>query len=303
MSNQSINPNKRSVFTSTRTVIGSENQVIRELGLPYIVKPNSTLNQLLQINANLEPPQTVIPKVGYYCIGMGGVDYQLCTNVRGQSPFPKIYQHMADDTGLFKMIPFVLRETNNDLSVAERQKYGLRRVEEIKGTRYYAYYLKRLDMARISLETRIFTKNTEGGYDDSEYVPTQNKLQPTVQELSPDSVNTLGASYAKVMAITPIVFDRNDANELFNVFNILEGDSLKAVVTEIGLVSGIDQEVTVPTISGNAQMKEVIAAQVCHINRLLVYLASNNDGFTSTFNLGINEPLFNVESKQQDSRP
>ena len=45
-----IIPNKRSAFESVRTLIGNENQVTRELGLPYTMKKNSTLNELFTVN-------------------------------------------------------------------------------------------------------------------------------------------------------------------------------------------------------------------------------------------------------------
>ena len=71
-----IIPNLRTTFESIRTIIGNENQVRRELGLPMIVRANTTLNQHLKILANVVPPSTQIPTVGYFCIGMGGVDWQ-----------------------------------------------------------------------------------------------------------------------------------------------------------------------------------------------------------------------------------
>lgn len=82
-------PNKRTAFESVRTLIGNENQVIRELGLPYTVKPNTTLNQLLGINQSMHPPHTTIPTIGYFCIGYGGISLQNCTNDSDAFPMPK----------------------------------------------------------------------------------------------------------------------------------------------------------------------------------------------------------------------
>lgn len=37
MATTTIVPNKRTVFESVRTIIGNENQIRRELGLPYSI--------------------------------------------------------------------------------------------------------------------------------------------------------------------------------------------------------------------------------------------------------------------------
>ena len=298
MSSPNININKRTQLESTRTLIGNRNQVLRELGLPFDVMENSTLNQALNIRPTDFPNQSTYPTIRYYCIGMGGIDFQNCTNTVNGVPYPKIYQHMADDTGLFKIIPFVLRETNNDLTLVERQNYALRRVEEINGVRYYAYYLKRIDMTNVQVEAKIFTKQDDGAYTEQDYIPTVSKMSPQPQVLTPEEENVLSASYGRTVALVPIKFSEQDATELFNVFNVLYNNSELALISEIGLVSGVDKDVTVQTTTGQTTFKEVIAAQLCHINRTLYYLSSSRLGFENNFNLGVNEPLYKIEVRQ-----
>lgn len=297
-STRPVIPNKRTVFESIRTLIGNENQVRRELGLPFIVRPNSTLNQLLSINPQLIPPSNVIPTINYFCIGMGGVSQQNCNEGVRTSILPKVYQHHSDNTGLFKMIPFVMREINNDLSPVERAMYALRRTEEHKGTNYFVYYLKRLDLSQVNVETNLITKEVIGQGQlqttTTEYEPTESNLKPTARDLSTTEENVLRATYGRTVAQVPVRLDANDVNELYNVFNIIAGDPMAAVVTEIGLVSGVDKIMEITTSGGRAQFNEVIAAQVSHINRTLLYLAANSGGFTSLFNCGINEPIFNI---------
>ena len=290
-------PNKRSAFESVRTLIGNENQVTRELGLPYVMRPNSTLNELFGVNAGVAPPSTTIPTIGYYCIGYGGISMQNCTNTKDAFPFPKVYQHKADDTGLFRPIPFVMRELNNDLSPTERTKYALRKVDDVKGVKYYSYYLKRIDLSSVRVETKILTKNADGTTTEKDYNPTTTNSNPVPQELTTDEENVLKASYGRTIAQVPIIIDKADVEELYNVFNILHGDPMRAVISEIGLVSGVDKIVEVTTTSGRSQFTEVIAAQIAHINRTIQYLAANNNGFDSIFNLGVNEPLYNVSNE------
>lgn len=295
MSNSTvIVPNKRTAFESVRTIIGNENQVRRELGLPFYAKPNSTLNELLRINPTLMPPATTIPTIGYFCIGMGGISMQNCSNNPDVFPFPKVYQHRADDTGLFKIIPFVMREVNNDLTPSERAKYALRRRENLNGVDYYSYYLKRLDLSQTTVETRIITKQADGSYESIDYIPKDSNLNPRPQELTAQEENVLKAQYARTVAQVAVNFGKSDVDELYNVFNILHGDPMKAVISEIGLVSGVDKPVEITSSTGRTQQNEVIAAQIAHINRTIQYLGANTGGFDSIFNLGINEPIWNI---------
>lgn len=288
-------PNKRTAFESVRTLIGNENQVIRELGLPYTVKPNTTLNQLLGINQSMHPPHTTIPTIGYFCIGYGGISLQNCTNDSDAFPMPKIFQHTAEDTGLFKPVPFVMREFNNDLTAQERTKYALRVVETYKGVKYYSYYLKRLDLSKTRVETKIITVADDGSLSEEDYSPTITNLNPIAQELSAERENILKAKYGRSIAQVNVNISREDVEELKNVFNIRHGDPNRALITEIGLVSGVDKLVEVTTSSGRSQFQEVIAAQIAHINATIQYLAAVNDGFDSIFNLGVNEPLYNLQ--------
>lgn len=298
MATTTIVPNKRTVFESVRTIIGNENQIRRELGLPYSITPNSTLNEYLKINQNVSPPSTTIPTIGYYCIGYGGISMQNCTNNQDVLPFPKVFQHRADDTGLFKMVPFVMREINNDLTPQERAKYALRREENFKGVKYYAYYLKRLDLSRTQISTQIITKQADGSFTNTEYTPRDSNLKPQPQELTVGEENVLKATYARSVAQVPVNFGKQDVEEIYNVFNILHGDPMTAVISEIGLVSGIDKTVEVVISSGRSQFTEVIAAQIAHINRTIQYLGANTGGFESIFNLGINEPIWNISQNQ-----
>lgn len=287
-------PNLRTTFESIRTIVGNENQVRRELGLPMIVRANTTLNQHLKINANVVPPSTQIPTVGYFCIGMGGVDWQNCDNNTSTLPFPKFYQHTADKTGLFGILPFVMRELNNDLTPTERARYGLRRRELFKGVEYYAYYLKRLDLTNVNIETKLITTNADKTKTEVEYNPQEADLSPQPKTLTVLEENVLKATYARTLAPVRVEITEDDAHELMNVFNILHGAPEKAFISEIGLVSGIDHEVEVTTPNGQVHFKEVLIAQIAHIASVMQMIGSSNGGFTRMFNIGINEPIMNV---------
>lgn len=289
-----IIPNLRTTFESIRTIVGNENQVRRELGLPMIVRANTTLNQHLKILANVATPSTQIPTVGYFCIGMGGVDWQNCDNNTSTLPFPKFYQHTADKTGLFKIMPFVMRELNNDLTPTERARYGLRRRESFKGVEYYAYYLKRLNLNNVNVETKLITTNADKTKTEREFNPQAADLSPQPKTLTVLEENVLKATYARTLAPVRVEITEEDAHELMNVFNILHGAPEKAFISEIGLVSGIDRVTEVATPSGNVQFKEVLIAQIAHIASVMQMIGSSNGGFTRMFNIGINEPIMNV---------
>ncbi len=130
-----------------RTVYGSALQTAKQLGLPYDVKANSTLNEKFGILSSVSLASDDIPNMRYFVIGNGGHQMTIGANNIAK---PEPIQHLATDAALYNQIPFVLREPENDLSPSERLKYALRRSETHQGRPYYAYYLRRLDLTGVT---------------------------------------------------------------------------------------------------------------------------------------------------------
>lgn len=272
----------------TRTVYGAQLQACLLLGLPYQVVANTTLNERLGVQASVLPASGIMPAARYWCIGSGGHRNMVGANGK---PYTSPINHRASDAAPFDLMPFVLRQVNDDISPTEREKYGLRKLMELDGVNYIAYYLKRLSMTDVKAIMEQTTV-TEGVSTKVPFVPNSSNLNPTPPALPDTGVVTTSGNYLSTTATVPITFTKADVNELLNVARILYGDELYAVISEIGIVSGVDKVVEVSG-AGNTKFnfKEVIAAQI--ISHITSYhsVGFTNEGFDFKVELGATEPL------------
>src|SRR5690606_18437856 len=127
-------------------------------GLPFVVKPNTTLNERFDIESGTLPANGVLPTLHYMGIGNGG--HKMVVGAGGMSK-PEPIQHLATDASAFNPIPFVIREPINDLTPAERANYALRKETIINGTAYVSYYLRRIDLSGIlpTMEHRVIQED------------------------------------------------------------------------------------------------------------------------------------------------
>lgn len=279
--------------TITRTILGSALQTAKFQGLPYPILPNTTLNEKFDIQASEKPASNVYIDTKYFCIGIGGHRTQIGAD---SVPFISPIQHRASDLALFKHVPFVLRELNNDLTAAQRDKYALRRVETHNGRNYAAYYLKRLVQTNTTVAMKR-TVNNNGISTTQPFVPTSANLNPPQPEISPTGVVTTSGDYLSVASVTPIVFDANDVLELLEVARVLYDNEEMALISEIGLCAGIDKTVQGQG-TGNTvfNYKEAIGVQL--VSHLTTYYPMSflNDGFETQIELGATEPLIGVNA-------
>lgn len=275
----------------TRTAYGSALQSNLLFGLPMKWLEFTTLNELLGIEAKVYPPSTVDPRARYFAIGNRGHDFVKTAGLTAL----KTFQHKATDSGPFGPIPFVLRELSNDLTVAERRRYGLRRLKEHNGVMYIEYHLRRLDLTTTTTELLYKTVKDDGTVTQKPFVPTSANLHPEPQELSPVGVNTLAGDYVSAQALIPLSFSRAETAELINVANILYGDTSLAMVSELALVSGVDKDIQVSGVGNTTfTFTEVIGAQIVTHMGMFFHAESSNDGMQLVMNAGSTEPLFNI---------
>lgn len=262
------------------------------MGLPYTIKNNSTLNERFGIQTGILPDADVIPTMRYFCIGNGG--HKMSIGAGGISKTEPV-QHRGTDAACFSPIPFVLREPNDDLSVSQRAQYALRRQETHQGTTYYAYYLKRLDFTSVASGMKLININ-EGVETVAPFVPDSSNLNPTPPDLSSSGVNLVSGDYVSASANLSIVLNEFDVEELKNVANVIYEDEAYAIISEIGLCSGVDKTVTAPASGGTTiNFNEAIVVQiVSHINTFQPMVYSNN-GSEILLDCGATEPLFVLE--------
>jgi len=157
-----------------RTVYGAYLQTTQLLGLPMVLKPNSTLNEKFNIHDNVALASSDIPRLNYVSIGNGGHRMVVGTNGIAR---PEPVQHTPRDAALYNHLPFVLRLPGDDLTAQERMQYRLRRLETHDGTVYVAYYMKLLDLSNTLPQLELRTVN-EGVTTSTPFVPTAE--QPVI---------------------------------------------------------------------------------------------------------------------------
>lgn len=277
-----------------RTIYGATLQAAQFFGIPALIQNFSTLNEKLSIQSSANLGANEMPTVGYLVIGNGGH-----MSVPGQDDIPLISNkiHKADDASPFKLFPFVLRPVNNDISATQRQRFALRKIIDIRGDDYVAYYGRRFDKQMLTIvpERRFVDK---GNTTITLFEPTSDQLNPVPQDLSPTAVNTVKGEYLSASVKLKIVLDSFDAEEILNSAMILHNSEDYAFISEIGLVSGVNRTVSVPNGTGSTfTFNEVIAAQVTHHISALQPVKSQRGGFDIDLEVGAIEPLFKLSDQ------
>lgn len=273
--------------TYRRTLYGAALQTAQLLGLDVDILANTTLNEKLSVNATATLGVNEVPRMQYISIGIGG--HRGAVGTDGISLVESI-QHSATDASSYRMFPFVMRPLDSDLNSVEMARYALRRIENHNGVDYAVYYLRRIDLSTVSiaLKKKTIYQGTETVTD---FVPSTAVLAPVAPATNPGS-NTVDGDYVYATAQVKIVFDAFDATEILNTAMVLYNDENYAFLSELGFVTGVDR--VMQAVGANSQtfnMNEVIAAQVfCHVSAMQPMVNQRN-GFESTYDVGIAEPM------------
>lgn len=270
-----------------RTIYGSALQTALFFDIPLEVKPNTTLNEKFGILENFTIEEGTRPKVQYMCIGNGG--HKFVTDA-DQIPYSTPIEHKASDAALYNHLPFVLREVSNDLTITQRERYALRKEVTIAGVDYYAYYLKRLTLEE-QVQTMNYISIQNGNENITEFVPSTDVLSPEHPAITNDSVENLNANYLSTSVIVDLTFNEWEVQELINVAEVMYGSSDKAIISEIGLCSGIDKVTTGSLVNDTVNYKEAVAVQVASFISGYYTVGYSNQGFELEIEAGATEPL------------
>jgi len=273
---------------TTRTLYGMYLQTCAHLGIPFELMKNTTLNELLDIQANRVPDANVYPTLGYLSLGNGGLAASLLSD-GNLVMVPKVFQ--ATNAAPYSPIPLILRALGDDLPPERREQYALRRIETRNNVPYIAYYLKRFD--KKNLKAGMFlTTVVDGVKNTVPFVPDSSVLHPTPPVISNPGVITTDGTYVSASAPLNVVLDAIDTEELMNVFNILYQNPNAAIISELALCSGLDLTVSVNDVGGNQfNMTEAIAVQVNDLVNIGAPLQFNADGVKFSMDIGATEPL------------
>lgn len=277
---------------TTLTVYSSYLQACTHLKKPFVMVPKTTLNEKLNINPSVAPQSNEYPSFGYLCVGIGGARLTVAEN---NVPITVPIQHSSTDASPYDMIPFVLREVNNDLSASQRELYALRRMETINNRNYFAYYLRRVDLG-LTIPKMYLTKVVDGVSDTKPFIPSDSNLNPSKPELTNAGVNVVSGDMTSVSAPLIVNIGPTEVDELLNVAKIKFNEERLANITEMGFCTGLDKVMTSPGVGNSTiQMNEAICVQIAtHVNTAFdcQFL---NDGFKISVDVGSLEPLFSLE--------
>lgn len=273
-----------------RTALAGSLQSSQFMGLPQKKLPYSTLNQKLGIQADAEIPSDKLPVCRYVGIGNGGHDFVISANNRRK--YVGLH-HEPQHTALYNQLPFVLRTLDNDLSLAERAKYRLRRVEEHDGVLYLAYYLRVLDFTDVSTELEL--RHVENGITTSTpYVPTIENMNPVPPSLTAGSIVTTSGDYIASSTKVPFVMTVADIQEFQRAVEIIEGDAGFSLISEMVTVAALDATVSTVINGSPQQYTEAIGAQIMSFITTGFITEYHTDGIKMTIDVGNVEPLMKV---------
>lgn len=274
----------------TRTLVGAELQVAQFHKLPYNLRPNTTLNQKFDIQADQTFPAGTYPAARYLTIGNRG--HRFAADADGEV-YPQSRKHRARDMAAFRHMPFVCRQEDDDLTPEQRSRYGLRRIEVHGGIRYFVYYALRLDFTNVQTQL-INTEVDEGVSNDVAFNFVNGDLNPEPPEVVPNqSLPTLqDGDYLSVRCVTTIQFTPAEVQEIIAACGIVFSNENVAAVSELCITSGVDRLVGVEEFGGGTvQFNEIIGAQIVTHVTTYNYLPASNDGAKFTFDIGITEAL------------
>lgn len=276
-----------------RTVYAAYMQTCHYLGLTPSFIANTTLNEALDIQKTAIPSASERSTLSYYVWGNKGHEF-----TKGADGVPRtlIVPHRATDGSLYGILPLVLRETNNDLSAAQREKYILRKQVTYAGRNYFAYYGRRIDKTGITVTMNYVTVNPDTGKETiTVFTPTTANLKPTPPVLSQEGSYITSGDYVTVKSRINLNMTNEEVNEMRNVARIVYGHDSYAVMSEIGLCMGVDRMVNVNGYNGATfNFREGIAVQVASFVNVMYDLRFANDGLDINIDVGANEPLFRL---------
>lgn len=274
--------------TITRTVYGARLQSLQYFGLPYAPVANTTLNEKLNIFPDQHPSNSEMPCNRYFCVGNRG--HRNVTAADGAQYMDPL-QHQPSDASLFGLMPLILRRVSDDLDIPTRAKYGLRRIEEHGGLNYVAYYGRRMDFLGVSSQM-LFNHVEDGVKTTSPFVPNSGNLNPIPPVIPPSGSVSTSGDFLSVSTKVSLSFNEFEIAEYIEAAKIIYGTESLAIVSEIGIVAGVDKILT----DGGLTYNEIVDAQITAFidgYHQLNYTMSN---LTIEADVGATQPLLEVIS-------
>lgn len=288
------NPIDQQLINVTRTAYAAYLQTVKYLGLtPFRVIPHTTLNEKFGIEPTTAPAVGEVPNVRYMVIGNMG-HY----TVKGPDGADETANqiHRSNDAALYNHIPFILRETNNDLPADRRDQYCLRTIVPYGGKNYIAYYGRRINTTGVQpqlLELEVINGVTTA----KPYTPSVDDLNPVPPTISNTGTVIGSNKTVSASAIVKVSLSAEEVRDITDAHRIRTGSIRSPIISEIGLCSGVDRRVTAP--GQGFQYLEVIACQVNVFISTNHPIGYNSSGLDLTFDIGGVEPTLGSNAVNQ----
>lgn len=238
MTTTAVNTVKQSI-RSTVTLLGSKNALENNLGVTPKYDTSTTINSLYNVFPTLTPSTGRVTEQ-YFGIGIGG-DYS-----SGVDNLLNAQELSSTNMNLYKQIPFRAVPLENDLTGAEQAQYRIRSVQSINGQQFALYYLKKIVLSDAQVQFAKYDPNTGS---DQPYTldPSQLSPKPPATPVDGTTTNITEEITVSIDGTMPIL-----GSEIIEVVNALYGGDMRyAMISEIGIYSGVDQQLTTTDIKGN----------------------------------------------------
>jgi len=284
------------MYSSIPTEAGMRLAIAQTYGLPFTPQPLETLNEIYHIYDTAQVSDTDTYQAQWIAIGNRGHQ-----GIVGADNEVDILErpHRITDGSLYGMFPWIIRPVNNDLPPTVRDGFGLRVLIQVGSSKYWGYYLRRLDLSSTVIQSKVNT-TTNGVTVSQPYVPNQQTLTPQPPVMDNNGIVVTDGSSITVNALNITTLSANDIAELINVATILYSDPNRAFLTEVAVVSGIRKSVnlldaSLQPISGQAY-NECLRAICINFTPIMFPAVYNQDQFVLTLDLGTNVPLFGPDT-------
>lgn len=281
--------------TVQASIYGAKLLIHLLLGHNPEINAKATMNERLDILGNARPVVGEAVKLQILTVGNRG--HRVIAGQDGIA-LTSIVDHTANHAAEYHPMPFCIRSVNEDLPLNKRNKYALRKEETIGGENYYSYYGLRMniDPDDVNVVMKKITRE-DGQTIETPFVPTTADLFPEPIELpSVGAVTTTDVRLA-ASAIIHVVLNEEDIQEYVNAAKIMYGgDERYAIMSEFGLCTAADRQVTVPSTAGSINFIEAIGTQIYSFAADHKALWYNEQELTLDFDIGNQVPMLATAS-------
>jgi hypothetical protein len=254
------------------TIYGGEIMAAKRHGLNVDLHENSMLNNIVTlitgVSGSNRLPIGVTPAGAgeinqftsrYFILGTGAHLVQPRSD--GASFFMPV-PHSPADSGPYYWLPFKLVKLTGagaqpDITGPERRQYVMRRIITVAGDQYAGYWIKRLPFASgLTPSRKSYLVNNGSATAPTSFSPGNSHMRPTRPTLVNGVIPTTGRYYEASIPLT-VNFTEEEINDLRYVGQVLFNNPNAIVISEIGLVYGVERVGFQEYITGGGTLKPV----------------------------------------------